>query len=66
MKLFLAFGLFQVLTLTNEGGRLKRDVMLAHGKDFELVPEPVWRALSSWYGGSPALPRTVSILEILK
>ena len=49
----------KVLTLTNEGGRLKRDVMLAHGKDFELVPEPVWRALLSWYGGAPALPRTV-------
>ena len=49
----------KVLTLTNEGGRLKRDVMLAHGKDFELIPEPVWRALLSWYGGAPALPRTV-------
>lgn len=49
----------KVLTLTNEGGRLKRDVMLTQGKDFEMVPEPVWRALSSWYGGSPPLPRTV-------
>ncbi|ESO97937.1 hypothetical protein LOTGIDRAFT_153048 [Lottia gigantea] len=49
----------KVMTLTNEGGRLKRDVMLVRGKDFELVPESIWRALSSWYGGSPALPRTV-------
>ncbi|XP_071094049.1 ubiquitin carboxyl-terminal hydrolase 32-like isoform X1 [Haliotis cracherodii] len=46
-------------TLTNEGGRLKRDTVLVRGKDFELVPEPIWRALSSWYGGAPALPRTV-------
>ncbi|KAK7088275.1 hypothetical protein V1264_022210 [Littorina saxatilis] len=46
-------------SLTNEGGRLRRDVMLVRGKDFEIVPEPIWRALASWYGGSPALPRTV-------
>jgi hypothetical protein len=50
----------QVMTLTNEGGRLKRDVMMVDGKDFKLVPEPVWKALSTWYGGCPALPRTVS------
>lgn len=48
------------MTLTNEGGRLKKDVPLVRSKDFEIVPEPVWRALSSWYGGNPALPRTVS------
>ena len=35
--------------------------MLARGRDFELLPEPVWKSLSSWYGGSPALPRTVSL-----
>lgn len=51
---------FQVMTLTNEGGRLKRDMMLVDGKDFKLVPDPVWKALSTWYGGTPALPRTVS------
>ena len=50
----------QVMTLTNEGGRLKRDKTLVQGRDFELLPEPVWCALSGWYGGSPALPRTVS------
>lgn len=49
----------KVMTLTNEGGRLKKDVPLVRSKDFEIVPEPVWRALSSWYGGNPALPRTV-------
>ena len=48
------------MTLTNEGGRLKRDVMMVDGKDFKLVPDPVWKALSTWYGGCPALPRTVS------
>ncbi|KAK7480047.1 hypothetical protein BaRGS_00028684 [Batillaria attramentaria] len=46
-------------SLTNEGGRLRRDIMLVRGKDFEIVPEPIWRALASWYGGAPALPRTV-------
>ncbi|XP_060562624.1 ubiquitin carboxyl-terminal hydrolase 32-like [Ruditapes philippinarum] len=50
---------YKVMTLTNEGGRLKRDVMMVDGKDFKLVPEPVWKALSTWYGGCPALPRTV-------
>mgnify|MGYP002153710608 FL=1 len=49
------------MTLTNEGGRLKRDMMLVDGKDFKLVPDLVWKALSTWYGGSPALPRTVSV-----
>ena len=52
--------LVQVMTLTNEGGRLKRDRMLCRGRDFELLPEAVWKALSAWYGGTPALPRTVS------
>ncbi|KAK6968759.1 Ubiquitin carboxyl-terminal hydrolase 32, partial [Biomphalaria glabrata] len=47
------------LSLTNEGGRLKRDTVLARGKDFEIVPECIWRALTTWYGGQPALPRTV-------
>ncbi|XP_060064706.1 ubiquitin carboxyl-terminal hydrolase 32-like [Ylistrum balloti] len=49
----------KVSSLTNEGGRLKRDTMLVRGKDFELVPEPVWRALSVWYGTNTPLPRTV-------
>lgn len=52
--------LCQMSTLTNEGGRLKRDVVMMRGKDFELVPEPVWRALSNWYGSNVPLPRSVS------
>lgn len=43
--------------MTGEGGRLKRD--LEKGKDYEVVPEAIWKALSAWYGGSPALPRQV-------
>ncbi|XP_071178506.1 ubiquitin carboxyl-terminal hydrolase 32-like [Mytilus edulis] len=49
----------KVISLTNEGGRLKRDIMLVRGKDFEIVPEAIWRALSTWYGANTALPRTV-------
>ena len=41
--------------LTGEGGRLRKD--LEKGKDYEVIPEALWKALSSWYGGSPALPR---------
>ena len=55
----------QVLSLTAEGGRLRRDTMLVRGKDFELVPEVIWRALSTWYGGNIALPRTVSTVIVL-
>ncbi|XP_005089176.1 ubiquitin carboxyl-terminal hydrolase 32 [Aplysia californica] len=47
------------VSMTNEGGRLRKDVVLQRGKDFELVPECIWHALTTWYGGSPALPRTV-------
>ncbi|XP_044058436.1 ubiquitin carboxyl-terminal hydrolase 32 isoform X6 [Siniperca chuatsi] len=49
-------------TLTMEGGRLKRSLQLAPGRDFETVPEPVWRALYHWYGANLSLPRPV-ILE---
>ncbi|KAI0214878.1 Ubiquitin carboxyl-terminal hydrolase 32 [Lamellibrachia satsuma] len=51
----------KVQTLTNEGGRLKRDRMLARDRDFKLLPEPVWKALSAWYGSSLSLPRTVIV-----
>ncbi|KAK2185909.1 hypothetical protein NP493_217g02044 [Ridgeia piscesae] len=51
----------KVQTLTNEGGRLKRDRMLARDRDFKLLPEPVWKALSAWYGSSVSLPRTVIV-----
>lgn len=50
----------QAPTLTMEGGRLKRSLQLAPGRDFETVPEPVWRALYHWYGANLSLPRPVS------
>ncbi|XP_030632095.1 ubiquitin carboxyl-terminal hydrolase 32 isoform X2 [Chanos chanos] len=46
-------------TLTMEGGRLKRSIHLMAGRDFETVPEPVWRALYHWYGANLSLPRPV-------
>ncbi|XP_068601892.1 ubiquitin carboxyl-terminal hydrolase 32 [Brachionichthys hirsutus] len=49
-------------TLTMEGGRLKCPLQLMAGRDFETVPEPVWRALYHWYGANLSLPRPV-ILE---
>ncbi|XP_031572210.1 ubiquitin carboxyl-terminal hydrolase 32-like [Actinia tenebrosa] len=51
----------KITVLTGEGGKLKRTVPLSRGRDFEILPEPVWRALLQWYGGGPALPRTVII-----
>ena len=48
-----------VSTLTGEGGRLKKEVPLVQHRDFELVPEALWKALSSWYGSNLALPRQV-------
>lgn len=50
---------FKVGTLTGEGGKLKKNIMLVRGRDFELVPDSLWKALWQWYGGSPALPRQV-------
>ncbi|CAH1110200.1 unnamed protein product [Psylliodes chrysocephalus] len=49
----------KVQTLTGEGGRLKRDMPLVQNRDFELVPESLWKALSMWYGGLIPLPRQV-------
>ena len=49
----------QAPTLTMEGGRLKRAHLLTPGRDFETVPEPVWRALYHWYGANLSLPRPV-------
>lgn len=48
-----------VSMLTGEGGKLKREIPLVQHRDFELVPEALWKALSQWYGGSLALPRQV-------
>ncbi|XP_076255455.1 ubiquitin specific protease 32 isoform X3 [Rhynchophorus ferrugineus] len=50
---------FKVPTLTGEGGRLKRDTPLVSHRDFELVPDSLWKALSMWYGGPLPLPRQV-------
>lgn len=47
-------------SLTMEGGRLKRSPQLVEGKDYVMVPEPVWRALYHWYGANLSLPRPVS------
>ena len=55
----------QVMVLTGEGGRLRRNVMLSRGRDFEVVPEPVWRALQQWYQGGPPLPRSVRACSAL-
>ncbi|XP_010214596.1 PREDICTED: ubiquitin carboxyl-terminal hydrolase 32 [Tinamus guttatus] len=46
-------------SLTMEGGRLKRSPQLIEGKDYVMVPEPVWRALYHWYGANLSLPRPV-------
>lgn len=50
-----------VKTLTGEGGRLKRDMILSEHRDYELVPESLWKALSQWYRGPLPLPRQVSV-----
>lgn len=46
-------------TLTMEGALLRRSPSLHLGQDFEIVPEPVWRALYHWYGANLSLPRPV-------
>ncbi|XP_025837544.1 ubiquitin carboxyl-terminal hydrolase 32 isoform X2 [Agrilus planipennis] len=46
-------------TLTGEGGRLKKDTPLVQHRDFELVPDSLWKALALWYGGPLPLPRQV-------
>ena len=50
---------YRVSTLTSEGGKLKASPKLVRGRDFELIPQRLWKALVNWYGGSPALPRQV-------
>ncbi|CAB3992904.1 Ubiquitin carboxyl-terminal hydrolase 32, partial [Paramuricea clavata] len=47
----------KIQSLTADGGKLKCSVPLVRGRDFEIVPESVWKALVQWYTGSPALPR---------
>ncbi|XP_039299269.1 ubiquitin carboxyl-terminal hydrolase 32 isoform X1 [Nilaparvata lugens] len=50
---------YKVGTLTGEGAKLKQSPTLVRGRDYELVPDSLWKALCQWYGGSPALPRQV-------
>ena len=52
------------MVLTGEGGKLKQNVAVVHGKDFEVLPEAIWKALYSWYGGTVQLPRTVSDIYV--
>lgn len=58
VSLFVCYCL-KVNSLTGEGGKLKKTLMLVRSRDFELVPDSLWKALSQWYGGSLALPRQV-------
>lgn len=51
--------LHKVRTLTGEGGRLKIDTPLVQHRDFQLVPDSLWKALAHWYGGPLPLPRQV-------
>lgn len=48
-----------VRTLTGEGGRLKRNSILVEHREYELVPESLWKALSQWYRCNLPLPRQV-------
>lgn len=48
-----------IQTLTGEGAPIKKEVTLVQHRDFELVPDALWKALSQWYGGSLPLPRQV-------
>lgn len=50
----------QAPSLTLEGGRLRQSPQLTQGRNYEIVPEPVWRALYHWYGANLSLPRPVS------
>ena len=49
----------KTLLFSGEGGKLKPSLRLIRGKDFELIPERLWRALIQWYGGAPAVRRQV-------
>lgn len=53
-----------VRTLTGEGGRLKRNLILSEHRDYELVPESLWKALSQWHRGPLPLPRQVTSCNI--
>ena len=48
-----------ISVLTGEGGKLRGAGRLARGREYELVPERLWKFLVQVYGGAPALPRQV-------
>ena len=48
-----------ISVLTGEGGKLKIGGRLGRGKDYEFVPERLWKFLAQIYGGTPPLPRQV-------
>jgi len=48
-----------ITVLTGEGGKLKSGNRLIRGRDYELVPERLWKFLLDIYRGSPPLPRQV-------
>ncbi|KAL0267099.1 UNVERIFIED_CONTAM: hypothetical protein PYX00_009454 [Menopon gallinae] len=50
---------YKVQSLTGEGGKLKKNLLLTENRDFRIVPQSLWTALTLWYGGEPALPRQV-------
>ncbi|EDV23557.1 uncharacterized protein TRIADDRAFT_58322 [Trichoplax adhaerens] len=50
----------RIPTLTNEGGRLKKNVNLIPRRDYQLLPEAVFKALCQWYGCNLSLPRHVT------
>lgn len=48
-----------VPSLTGEGGKLKKEIPLVQHRDFELLPEKLYKALKSWYESTLDLPRQV-------
>jgi ubiquitin carboxyl-terminal hydrolase 6/32 len=48
-----------ITVLTGEGGRLRNGGRLLRGKDYELLPERLWKFVAQMYGGSSPLPRQV-------
>ena len=50
---------FQLYNLTGEGGRLKQNTILINGKDYETLPESIWRSMQLWYNCDVELPRVV-------
>uniref|UniRef100_A0A8D8Y4L7 ubiquitinyl hydrolase 1 n=1 Tax=Cacopsylla melanoneura TaxID=428564 RepID=A0A8D8Y4L7_9HEMI len=49
----------KIPSLTGEGGKLRKNLELSKGREFELIPASLWKVLHSWYGGGPSLPRQV-------